>query len=72
MARIGELTATLAPRGHTHCVGAHDGRGGPGDSKDTVARVWKEPGLTPHRVDTFKVSNDPVFTEESIVTLTCT
>ena len=35
-----------------------------GVSKDTVRRVWKQIGLTPWRVDTFKVSNDPLLVEK--------
>ncbi len=37
-----------------------------GVSKDTVQRVWSELGLQPHRVTTFKVSNDPHFTDKLI------
>jgi hypothetical protein len=35
-----------------------------GVSKDTVQRVWVAHGLKPHLVKTFKVSNDPQFTEK--------
>jgi transposase len=37
-----------------------------GVSKDSVRRLWSELGLKPHRVDTFKVSNDPRFQEKLI------
>ncbi len=37
-----------------------------GVSPATVQRIWSELGLQPHRVDTFKVSNDPRFTEKLI------
>ena len=37
-----------------------------GVSKDTVRRIWNELGIQPHRVDTFKLSNDPAFTEKLI------
>ena len=37
-----------------------------GVSPATVQRVWSELGLKPHRVDTFKISNDPRFTEKLI------
>ena len=37
-----------------------------GVSKSSVQRVWKELGLKPHRVDTFKVSNDPKFEEKLV------
>jgi len=30
-------------------------------SPATVQRIWSELGLQPHRVDAFKVSNDPRF-----------
>lgn len=65
VARIVELTATSAPQGHTHWSTRTMAKQ-VGVGKDTVARVWKELGLTPHRVDTFKVSNDPLFTEKLI------
>lgn len=35
-------------------------------SKDTVRRVWRDNGLQPHRVKTFKVSNDPKFAEKLV------
>ncbi len=34
-----------------------------GVSEASVRRVWHAHGLKPHRVDTFKVSNDPQFVE---------
>jgi hypothetical protein len=34
-----------------------------GISHTSVQRIWKEYGLKPHVVRTFKVSNDPHFTE---------
>ena len=37
-----------------------------GVSKDTVQRVWSARGLKPHRVETFKLSNDPRFDEKLI------
>jgi len=43
----------------------HDGRAG-GVSPATVQRIWSELGLQPHRVDTFKVSTDPRFSEKLI------
>jgi transposase len=30
-------------------------------SASSVGRIWREAGLKPHRLDTFKVSNDPQF-----------
>ena len=40
-------------------------------SASTVGRIWRVNGLKPHRVDTFKVSNDPNFADklEAIVGL---
>jgi transposase len=35
-------------------------------NKDMIQRVWKANGLKPHLVRTFKVSNDPKFTEKLI------
>jgi transposase len=33
-------------------------------SPDTVHRIWRDHGLRPHRVETFKLSNDPQFLEK--------
>jgi transposase len=37
-----------------------------GVSEKTVRRVWRDNGLKPHRVKTFKVSNDPQFAEKLV------
>ncbi len=37
-----------------------------GVSKATVQRVWRDNGLKPHRMKTFKVSNDPRFVEKLV------
>lgn len=37
-----------------------------GISPSSVGRIWREAGLKPHRINTFKVSNDPEF-EEKVV-----
>jgi transposase len=37
-----------------------------GISPSSVGRIWREAGLKPHRIGTFKVSNDPQF-EEKVV-----
>jgi len=65
VAEIVELTTKTSPKGETHwsCRTMADRVG---VSKDTVQRIWSELGLQPHRVDTFKVSNDPAFTEKLI------
>lgn len=65
IAEIVELTTKATPPGQTHwsCRTMADRVG---VSKDTVQRIWHELGIQPHRVDTFKVSNDPLFTEKLI------
>ena len=35
-----------------------------GLSASTVGRIWRAFGLKPHLVDTFKLSNDPLFIEK--------
>src|SRR5205823_431689 len=35
-----------------------------GIGKDTVARIWRDHGLKPWRVETFKLSNDSRFEEK--------
>ena len=35
-----------------------------GLSPSTVGRIWRVHGLKPHRVRTFKLSNDPFFAEK--------
>jgi transposase len=35
-----------------------------GLSSATVQRIWKAHGLQPHRIDTFKISQDPQFVEK--------
>ena len=42
-----------------------------GISKASVSRIWRANGLKPHRVESFKVSNDPNFADklEAIVGL---
>ena len=37
-----------------------------GVSRSTVQRVWRDNGLKPHLVKTFKVSNDPRFAEKLV------
>ncbi|QDU89559.1 hypothetical protein Pla175_29510 [Pirellulimonas nuda] len=61
--RILEATTQTKPKQATHWstrslaaeLGVSDAR---------VARVWRAHGLQPHRVKTFKVSNDPDFAEK--------
>jgi transposase len=35
-----------------------------GISKASVSRIWRAHGLKPHRVDSFKISNDPNFADK--------
>ncbi len=35
-----------------------------GLSKSTIGRIWRTFELKPHRTDTFKLSNDPLFVEK--------
>jgi transposase len=59
------VTATLhsTPPGQTHWSTRTMARRF-GVSRSTVQRIWRELDLKPHRVDTFKVSNDPLFQEK--------
>jgi transposase len=65
VAEIVELTTKTTPPGATHwsCRTMAERVG---VSAASVQRIWSELGLQPHRVDTFKVSNDPRFTEKLI------
>lgn len=65
VAEIVELTTKTTPPGATHwsCRTMAERVG---VSPATVQRIWSELGLQPHRVDTFKVSNDPRFSEKLI------
>ena len=62
---IVELTKNSTPDGETHwsCRTMAERVG---VSKDTVQRVWSARGLKPHLVDTFKLSNDPLFEEKLV------
>jgi transposase len=63
--KIVTLTKEYRPEGETHWS-TRTMAGVAGVSKSTVQRVWKELGLKPHRVDTFKVSGDPKFDEKLV------
>lgn len=65
VAEVVELTTTTTPTGHTHWSCRTMAKR-VGLSPASVQRIWSELGLQPHRVDTFKVSNDPAFTEKLI------
>jgi hypothetical protein len=65
VAEIVELTTKTIPPGHTHWS-CRTMAVRVGVSPATVQRIWSELGLQPHRVDTFKLSNDTRFTEKLI------
>ena len=65
VAEIVELTTTTKPAGQTHWSTRTMAKRA-GVSKDSVRRIWNELSIQPHRVDTFKVSNDSRFTEKLI------
>src|SRR6476469_10083964 len=60
-----DLTQNYRPQGQSHwsCRTMAEAVG---VSKDTVQRVWSARGLKPHRVETFKLSNDPRFDEKLV------
>lgn len=37
-----------------------------GVSRTTIARIWHDNGLQPHRIKSFKISNDPRFAEKLV------
>jgi len=59
------LTKTLegTPRAHTHWSSRLMAKEA-GISDHSVLRIWRAFGLKPHRVDSFKLSNDPMFVEK--------
>ncbi len=58
--RVVELTATEPPREATHWTAAAMAAAA-GISPSSVLRIWRAHKLRPHRVRTFKLSNDPAF-----------
>jgi transposase len=65
VAEIVELTTKTTPPGQTHWS-CRTMAARVGVSPATVQRIWSELGIQPHRVESFKVSNDPRFTEKLI------
>lgn len=51
------------PEGHTHWSRSTMAAA-TGLSDSTIGRIWREHGLKPHLVQTFKLSNDPQFVEK--------
>jgi hypothetical protein len=65
IAEIVRLTTTTTPPGATHWSCRTMAKR-VGVSSATVQRIWSDLGLRPHRIDTFKVSNDPRFEDKLI------
>lgn len=61
--RIVQMTTQDKPRSATHWS-TRTLATAVGVSSSTVRRVWKAHGLKPHRLKTFKISNDPAFAEK--------
>ncbi len=62
-AAVVRKTLREVPKGQTHWSRATMSAA-TGLSESTIGRIWREHGLKPHRVDTFKLSNDPRFVEK--------
>ena len=62
--RIVTLTLESTPKGGTH-GSTRDMARRVGVSQSTVSRVWRAFSLQPHRVKTFRLSNDPLFVEKA-------
>lgn len=59
--RIVEATCTTRPPGGATHWSTRSLADELGVSRETVRRVWRAYGLSPWRIDTFKLSNDPQF-----------
>jgi len=58
-----EKTLHQSPEGATHWSRRRMAQA-TGLSESTIGRIWKQHGLNPHLVDTFKLSNDKRFVEK--------
>ena len=58
-----EKTLHQSPKGATHWSRSRMAQA-TGLSESTIGRIWKQHGLKPHLVDTFKLSNDKRFVEK--------
>jgi transposase len=61
--RVVRLTLEKKPRGATHWSTRSMARAS-GLSQTAIVRIWHAFGLQPHRVETFKISPDPLFVEK--------
>lgn len=61
--RVVEMTLHETPPGATHWSRSSMAKAA-GISDSTVGRIWREHGLKPHLVSTFKISNDKRFVEK--------
>ena len=61
--RVVEMTTQQKPANATHWS-TRSMASAAGISEATVRRIWHAHGLKPHRVETFKLSNDPRFVEK--------
>lgn len=64
-AEIIQKTTQEKPPGETHWSTRTMAKA-VGVSRSTVQRVWNDNGLKPHRIKTFKISNDPLFAEKLV------
>jgi transposase len=63
VAAVVTKTTQSKPDGATHWSRSTMARAA-GISDSSVGRIWRAHGLKPHRIDTFKISNDPHFAEK--------
>ena len=61
--RVVSLTTRQKPRNATHWS-TRSMATAVGISEASVRRIWRNHGLKPHRVENFKISNDPEFAEK--------
>ena len=61
--RVVALTQTVPPGETTHWTGAMMAEAS-GISVSAVQRIWRAHGLRPHKIEQFKLSNDPKFVEK--------
>ena len=61
--RVVEVTLHTTPPQATHWS-ARSMAKAQGVSRMTVQRIWKQHGLQPHRLESFKLSRDPLFVEK--------